>query len=130
MTGYSALTRWVGARLGGPSCRQWPAGAANFSQLTMASSADRLTGHRRGQHKECETVNGSGSSTESKADRIGSAVFGALFVGVGALILLLTPADTLWHVGVALVCASLGLEAIASAVSGKRSLLSRIGPLP
>lgn len=71
-----------------------------------------------------------GSTEDARADRIAAAVFGALFVGVGALILVLTPMDTLWPLALVLVVTGLGLESIASAALGKRSLLSRLGPLP
>lgn len=69
-------------------------------------------------------------SSESTAERIGAAVVGLLFVGVSLLILALMPQDTTWHQIVALVVAGLGLDAIVSAIRGKRPLLSRIGPLP
>lgn len=76
------------------------------------------------------TVSGKGSTSESKAERIGAAVIGALFVVVGVLVLVATRVETLWQLGAALVVMGLGLEAIVSAVRGKRALLSRIGPLP
>ena len=76
------------------------------------------------------TVSGKGPTLESKAERVGAAVIGVLFVGVGLLILFLTHVETPWHLAAALVVMGLGLEAIVSAIRGKRSLLSRIGPLP
>jgi hypothetical protein len=69
-------------------------------------------------------------SNESKAERIGAAVVGILFIGVALLILALMPADTTWHHVAALIVAGLGLDAIVSAIRGRRPLLSRIGPLP
>lgn len=66
-------------------------------------------------------------AVETSADRIASAAFGVIFVGIGVLILLLS-ADN-WHSIAAVALGALGLEAVVSACLGKRSLLSRVGPL-
>lgn len=69
-------------------------------------------------------------SPESMAERIGAAVIGTVFIGVGLLILVLIPGETTWYHVVSLILGGLGLEAIISAIRSKRPLLSRIGPLP
>jgi hypothetical protein len=64
-------------------------------------------------------------------DRVAAAVIGALFVGIAISILVSFMHDL--SVGPALaavVTGGLGVEALYSAVRGRRCLLSRIGPLP
>jgi len=64
-----------------------------------------------------------------RLDRIVAAVIGTLFLGAAGAIVLLTPLTA----GVSLtagVIGALGLEAVVSAIRGRRCLLSRIGPLP
>ena len=69
--------------------------------------------------------------SESKASRVADALFGTFFLALAAAVLVLA-----WHsspigsVIAALVLGFLGAEAIVSAVRCRRSLLSRIGPLP
>ena len=67
----------------------------------------------------------------SKAERIGSAVIGVLFIAVAVWLLIMTlPQPAIGKLLVALVVGSLGVEALVSAFQRRRSLLSRIGPLP
>lgn len=67
----------------------------------------------------------------SRGERIGSAVVGALFLGVAFLIVVLAaPFASIWEPVAALALGALGADGIASAVRGRRSLLSRIGPWP
>lgn len=68
---------------------------------------------------------------ESPAARIGSAVIGVLFIAAAMLILLETsPFTSPWQPIAALVIGALGLDGVVSALRGKRSILSRIDPLP
>ena len=68
---------------------------------------------------------------ESHGSRIVTGCMGALFVALAIAIIVV--AD--WPLGpgalvAALVIGLLGIDALIGAVRGKRSLLSRIGPLP
>ena len=68
---------------------------------------------------------------ESPAARIGSAVIGVLFIAAAILILLdATPFTSIWQPIAALVIGALGVDGVVSALRSKRSILSRIGPLP
>lgn len=72
-----------------------------------------------------------GSAQESKASRCVTACIGVAFVLIAIAIPLSSPSDpTLGPLAAALVVAGVGLEALFSAIRGRRSLLSRIGPLP
>lgn len=63
--------------------------------------------------------------------RIVDLLFGILFVILAAAIVMLSDRTTLaGSIAAALVVGGLGIEAMFSAVRGKRSLVSRIGPLP
>lgn len=67
----------------------------------------------------------------SKAERIGSAVIGVLFIAVAVWLLVITlPQPEIGKLLVALVVGSLGVEALISAFQRRRSFLSRLGPLP
>ena len=69
--------------------------------------------------------------SENKTSRVGDALFGAFFVALAAAILVLAWSSSPVGAAIAaLVLGFLGAEAIFSAVRGRRSLLSRIGPLP
>ena len=69
--------------------------------------------------------------TQSRSYRWVTAGFGLVFVGLAIAILL--AADSQRKLGSAVAAAivgGLGGDAIVSAVRGRRSLLSRLGPLP
>ncbi len=67
----------------------------------------------------------------SKARRKVDAAFGAFFLAL-AIAILATSARPipLGAIAAAAIVGLLGVDAIVGAVSGRRSLLSRIGPLP
>ncbi len=68
---------------------------------------------------------------ESQGSRIVTACMGALFVALAIAIVVVVDRPTSPGALVAAsIIASLGIDALLSAVRGKRSLLSRIGPLP
>lgn len=62
-------------------------------------------------------------------ERMVTGLVGALFVGV-AIVIMFTAGNDVYSGLAALVIGALGVEAIVSAVRGRRALLSRIGPLP
>lgn len=65
----------------------------------------------------------------SKAHRMITGAFGIFLIGVAFLTFLFADAG-LAAIFVALVLALLGADALASAIRDKRSIVSRIGPLP
>lgn len=68
---------------------------------------------------------------ETGGSRKADAIVGALFLAVGVAILPAAwPSTPLGAVAAAALVGGLGLEAIIAALRGRRSLLSRIGPLP
>ncbi len=68
---------------------------------------------------------------ETGGSRKADAIVGALFLAVGVAILPAAwPSTPLGAVTAAALVGGLGLEAIIAALRGRRSLLSRIGPLP
>jgi hypothetical protein len=68
---------------------------------------------------------------QSTADRVAAALFGALFVGLAVAIVLTFSEDSVLGASIAaLVVGGLGVDALISAALGRRSLASRIGPLP
>lgn len=68
---------------------------------------------------------------ESKGSRIVTGCVGALFVALAiAIIAVVDRPIGLGAVVAAMVIGLLGIDALISAVRAKRSLLSRIGPLP
>lgn len=63
--------------------------------------------------------------------RVIGILFGAIFVALALLVVFASEAGTrLGSIAVALVLGGLGLDLILSTLRRKRSLLSRIGPLP
>jgi len=63
--------------------------------------------------------------------RAGNLAIGLLFVGVAvAIVRLADPASPVGSLLAALVIGGLGVDALFSAARGRRSLLSRLGPLP
>jgi hypothetical protein len=66
------------------------------------------------------------AAPKSKAVTIG---IGILFVSLGILIVATAENGVLSYLA-ALVVGGLGIDAIYSAIRGRRSLLSRIGPMP
>jgi len=71
----------------------------------------------------------SNSASKSKTYRIVTAAFGLLFLAISIAILVVSDRT----IGPALAVSAigtLGIDAIASALRNKLSLLSRIGPLP
>ncbi len=70
-------------------------------------------------------------ATSTKARRLVGVLFGAFFFALGLLIVVTSTVSTrVPAIAVAVVVGGLGLDLIISAMRGKRSLLSRIGPLP
>ena len=69
------------------------------------------------------------SSSSSKSYRFVTAAFGLLFALLAIAIIVVSD-RTVGPLFVAVVLGSLGIEAIASALRNRPSLLSRIGPLP
>ena len=68
---------------------------------------------------------------ESHGSRIVTGCMGALFVALAiAIIAVVDRPMGAGALAAAAVIALLGIDALISAVRGKRSLLSRIGPLP
>ncbi len=58
-------------------------------------------------------------------------LFGIFFIALAVLIIATSePSTRVGAIAAAIVIAGLGLDLIASVLRGKRSLLSRIGPLP
>jgi uncharacterized membrane protein len=70
-------------------------------------------------------------TSSTKARRIVGVLFGIFFLAVAFLILFTSSTSTrVAAIAAAVVIGGLGLDSVASAMRGKRSLLSRIGPLP
>ncbi len=69
--------------------------------------------------------------TAPRAERIGNAVFGAFLVAIaGWIVVIAAPFTSTGEPIAALVTAAVGADALVSAITGRRSLASRIGPLP
>jgi hypothetical protein len=66
----------------------------------------------------------------SKWERIYSAVFGALLLGVGIFALWQDHLSPAWRLGGGILVALLGANSLLGAYRGKASWLSRLGPLP
>ena len=67
----------------------------------------------------------------SKAHRIIGVLFGLFFVAVALLVVAASESSTrMAAIAIGIVLAGLGLDLIRSSLRGRRSLLSRIGPLP
>ena len=67
----------------------------------------------------------------TRAERRGAAVFGVFALALAGWLLVLARDER--HLGplaVAVVLAALGADGVLAAVRGRRSLASRIGPLP
>jgi hypothetical protein len=64
------------------------------------------------------------------AERIFSAVFGALLLGLGIFGLFQDHLSFGWRLGGSFLLALLGSNSICAAYRGKASWLSRLGPLP
>lgn len=68
---------------------------------------------------------------QNRLDRWVCAGIGLLFVGLALAIAILSEVESGgWVYAVAVGIAALGVEALVAAVRNRRSLLSRIGPLP
>jgi hypothetical protein len=67
--------------------------------------------------------------SQSKSHRIVTCAFGVLFVALAIAIFFVSEVSLGSLIAGALV-GGLGLDAVLSSVRGKRSLLSRLGPLP
>jgi hypothetical protein len=68
---------------------------------------------------------------QNKAGRVGDAIFGTFFLALAVASLVLAwNTSPIGAVAASLVLGFLGAEAILSAFLGRRSLMSRIGPLP
>ena len=66
----------------------------------------------------------------SRGERIFSAVFGILLIGVGILALGQDHQPAVWRFGGALLLALLGGNSLFAAYRSRPSWLSRLGPLP
>lgn len=66
----------------------------------------------------------------SRGERIFSAVFGALLLGVGIFALGQAHVSLAWRLGGGLLLVLLGGNSLFAAYRGKASWLSRLGPLP
>lgn len=66
----------------------------------------------------------------SNVERMFSAVFGALLLGVGVFALFQDHLSLAWRLGGAFFLALLGSNSLWAACRGKASWLSRLGPLP
>lgn len=63
--------------------------------------------------------------------RVGNLVIGLLMTGVAiAITLVMDPGHSIGALLAALALGGLGIDALVSAARSRRSLLSRIGPLP
>lgn len=70
-------------------------------------------------------------TNSTKSHRLVGVLFGVFFVALAVLIVATSDASTrLGAIAAAIVIGGLGLDLLISAMRGKRSLLSRIGPLP
>jgi len=70
-------------------------------------------------------------TTSTRSRRLAGLLFGVFFVALAVLIVVTSEASTrVPAIAVAVVVGGLGLDLIISAIRRKRSLLSRIGPLP
>lgn len=70
-------------------------------------------------------------ATSTRSRRLVSGLFGAFFVALALLVVGTSDASTRAPaIAAAVVIGGLGMDLIVSAMRGKRSLLSRIGPLP
>jgi hypothetical protein len=70
-------------------------------------------------------------TTSTRSRRLVAVLFGAFFVALAVLIVVTSEASTrVPAIAVAVVVGGLGLDLIISTIRRKRSLLSRIGPLP
>ena len=65
----------------------------------------------------------------STAFRFANAAFGLLFAAIAVAIVIVSD-RSLGPILTAIVIGILGVDAVASAIRNKQSLLSRIGPLP
>lgn len=71
------------------------------------------------------------SKTASRAERIGNAVVGVFLAAIaGWIVVVAAPFASSGEPIAALVIGALGADALVSAITGRRSLASRIGPLP
>ena len=71
------------------------------------------------------------TSPENKVDRLVTAAFGMFFIGIAiAIIFSSGSTNLLGKYIVVFLIGGLGAEALFSSVLNRRSLLSRIGPLP
>jgi hypothetical protein len=69
--------------------------------------------------------------SQSRVQRWVTAAFGALFVGIAVAILYFSGSEHRFGAyAAALVVGGLGVDALLSATRNRRSMLSRIGPLP
>jgi hypothetical protein len=69
--------------------------------------------------------------TSNKTRRLIGTLFGVFFVALAALIIVASePATSVAAIALAIVIGGLGLDLIFSVLRRKKSLLSRIGPLP
>ena len=66
----------------------------------------------------------------SHSERIFSAVFGALLLGVGMFALFQDHLSFAWRLGSSFLLALLGSNSLLAAYRGKASWLSFLGPLP
>ena len=71
------------------------------------------------------------TGARSNAQRWVTTAFGVLFVGIAIAIVYLSASDyPLGAYAAAIAVGGLGIDALISAARNRRSILSRIGPLP
>ena len=66
----------------------------------------------------------------TKGERVFLGVFGSVLLGVGVFALGQDHVSSLWRLGGGFVLVVLGGNSLLSAIRGKPSWLSRLGPLP
>lgn len=66
----------------------------------------------------------------AKAERVFAAVFGLFLLGIGLYVLVLGEAPAAWRYTGGAVLAALGANLLYASGTGRRSWLSRVGPLP
>ncbi|SFI17255.1 hypothetical protein SAMN05216206_1735 [Pseudomonas guineae] len=62
--------------------------------------------------------------------RLASAVFGLFLMGVGLYVLCFGVVDPAWRIGLGLLIALLGINALWAAIQAKAAWLRKLGPLP
>lgn len=70
-------------------------------------------------------------TTGNQTRRVVGALFGIFFIGIAlAILATIDDSNLLGPLAAAVVVGGLGIDLLVSSLRGRRSLLSRIGPLP